>query len=151
MTWSTFLVDEAATVAFGEGLGAALAPGGVVYLEGTLGAGKTTLCRGVLRAFGYSGAVKSPTYTLVEAYEFPHASVFHFDLYRLGDPQELDFMGIRDYFLLNNVVLIEWPVRGQGYLPEADLRLSLNPQREGRKLEIETLSKRGVDVLTAIA
>lgn len=151
MTWSTFLADEVGTVGFGESLGAALALGGVVYLEGTLGAGKTTLCRGVLRAFGYSGAVKSPTYTLVEAYEFPQSSVFHFDLYRLGDPQELDFMGIRDYFLPNNVVLVEWPVRGLGYLPEADLRLSLNPQREGRKLEIETLSKRGVDVLTAIA
>ncbi|TQV72638.1 tRNA (adenosine(37)-N6)-threonylcarbamoyltransferase complex ATPase subunit type 1 TsaE [Exilibacterium tricleocarpae] len=134
--------DEAATVHLGEKLGATLTGllqrpgtgGTVVYLEGDLGAGKTTLCRGILRAFGYSGAVKSPTYTLVEPYELGGVTVYHFDLYRLADPEELEFLGVRDYFDAGNLCLIEWPKRGQGFLPAADLAVKVEVCLPGRRV-----------------
>ncbi len=151
MERKAYLENEAATVAWGQKLGEALKrSGGIVYLEGTLGAGKTTFCRGVLSVFGHSGAVKSPTYTLVEPYNFNDVTVYHFDLYRLADPQELEFIGIRDYFLSKSVALIEWPARGAGVIPNADIGIQLNPEQEGRKLTLESFSTRGVDVLTAI-
>jgi len=149
--WSTFLQNETATVACGETLGKHLvARGAVVYLEGVLGVGKTTFCRGVLSAFGYSGAVKSPTYTLVEPYETEFLTVYHFDLYRLGVPEELEFIGVRDYFVPLQVSLIEWPSKGRGFIPHADLIVSLNVEKEGRKLSIESGTERGVEVLSAL-
>lgn len=126
------LADEAATVALGERLGRLLPEGGTLFLLGTLGAGKTTLTRGILRARGHSGAVKSPTYTLVEPYELAGRQVFHFDLYRLGDPEELEYMGIRDYFTEQNLCIVEWPARGQGYLPEPDITVTLSVKAPGR-------------------
>ncbi|WP_339896686.1 tRNA (adenosine(37)-N6)-threonylcarbamoyltransferase complex ATPase subunit type 1 TsaE [uncultured Gilvimarinus sp.] len=152
--WSTWLADEAATVAFGEQLGAqlALCPGCVsVHLAGDLGAGKTTLTRGVLRHFGHSGAVKSPTYTLVESYELSSRTLYHFDLYRLGDPEELEYMGIRDYFAGNSVCLIEWPVRGAGILPEPDLAVALKVQAGGRLVMLEAYSDAGRAVLERLS
>lgn len=140
---SLFLDDEAATVALGESLGRMLVGGGVVYLEGTLGAGKTTLTRGVLRAFGHQGAVKSPTYTLVEPYELAGQAIYHFDLYRLGEPEELEYMGIRDYFLEYSLCIVEWPERGQGYLPLADIRVQLTVQESGRLATLTAVSDRG--------
>lgn len=141
MAW--FLADEEATVAFGRALGEAAADGAVICLEGRLGAGKTTLCRGVLRAFGHSGAVKSPTYTLVEPYEFDSVNVYHFDLYRLADAEELEYMGVRDYFVRENVCLVEWPERGRGFLPSADLTVRIGTQGGGRSLELEPGTARG--------
>ncbi|MGS2717821.1 tRNA (adenosine(37)-N6)-threonylcarbamoyltransferase complex ATPase subunit type 1 TsaE [Eionea flava] len=123
-----WLADEAATVAAGEQLMAQLKPGMTVFLEGTLGAGKTTMTRGMLNQLGHSGAVKSPTYTLVEPYENLPLPVYHFDLYRLGDPEELEYMGIRDYFSSDAICLVEWAERGQGILPQPHIVVQLAPK-----------------------
>lgn len=149
-TLSESLADEAATVAAGRALGSAVKEGAVIYLEGQLGAGKTTLCRGVLAAFGHLGPVKSPTYTLVEPYTLAAGVVYHFDLYRLGDPEELEYMGIRDYFEPGAVCLIEWPARGRGVLPLPDIRVSIEQQGTGRRLEIRGESGRGRAIVTAM-
>ena len=123
------LKDEEATVGVGSRLGSLLIGGLTLFLEGQLGAGKTTLTRGLLTALGHSGAVKSPTYTLVEPYEDLAVTAYHFDLYRLGDPEELAYLGIRDYFDSSAICIVEWPDKGVGFLPEADIRLELQPQQ----------------------
>lgn len=131
-------------VAFGRQLGLALKAqlrsdsAIIVTLEGDLGAGKTTLSRGVLQGFGHTGSVKSPTYTLVEPYQFDDCSVHHFDLYRLGDPEELEFMGIRDYLTGFSLCLVEWPSRAGGILPEADFAVTVTAEGEGRNVHIES-------------
>lgn len=112
----------------------------LVFLEGSLGAGKTTLVRGFLRAAGYCGAVKSPTYTLVEEYVLNQHKIFHFDLYRLTDPEELEWMGIRDYFAEDCVCFIEWPAMGKGMLPDPDVVIRLTVQDSGRLLTFEKIS-----------
>lgn len=135
------LDDDVQMVKFGEQLGRAIAvfDGALaIYLQGELGAGKTTLSRGVLRAFGHAGAVKSPTYTLVEPYEFAGRTLYHFDLYRLGDPEELEYMGIRDYFAAPNICLVEWPERGAGLLPAADISLHISVSPPGRRIQLES-------------
>lgn len=134
-----FLADTEATEAFGKQLWQQLPEKCVVFLHGDLGAGKTTLVRGFLRAAGFSGAVKSPTYTLVEDYNVNGRKIFHFDLYRLTDPEELEWIGIRDYFDDNAVCFIEWPTQGEGYLPKADKVITLTAQGEGRIVQMQSL------------
>jgi tRNA threonylcarbamoyladenosine biosynthesis protein TsaE len=135
------LANEDEMVVFGARIGKCLAahPQAIsLHLLGDLGAGKTTLTRGILRAFGHQGAVKSPTYTLVEEYELAQRRIYHFDLYRLGDPEELEYMGIRDYFSEGNIGLIEWPARGEGVLPVPDVIVKIAVDGTGRKLELST-------------
>lgn len=141
-----FIDNEIDMVDLGERLGLVLAAhseAAIVFLEGDLGAGKTTLSRGILRAFGHSGSVKSPTYTLVEAYELPERHVYHFDLYRLGDPEELEYLGIRDYFDDHSISLIEWPARGAGYLPSPDWWLQVTVEGVGRRISVEAKTAKG--------
>jgi len=154
------LVDEAETVALGGDIARILlaknddakeaSPAFVAYLNGDLGAGKTTLTRGFVRAMGHQGNVKSPTYTLVEPYELPPWRVFHFDLYRLGDPEELEYMGIRDYFNENCCCFVEWPEKGAGLLANADLIINMAYQGEQRIIKLQAESDAGNDVLSSL-
>jgi tRNA threonylcarbamoyladenosine biosynthesis protein TsaE len=141
------LPDEAATLAFGAQLARELSPGMTFYLEGDLGAGKTTLVRGVLRALGYGGRVKSPTYTLAENYSLPAFELYHFDLYRLHDPREWLDAGFRDVADGQVVTLIEWPEKAAGWLPPPDVIVRLTIADEAREIECEAASPRGAHYL----
>ena len=136
------------------GLGATLAGllkgEGVIHLSGGLGAGKTTLCRGILRAMGHSGAVKSPTFTLVEPYQILDSEVYHFDLYRLADPGELEYIGIDEYFGNNKLCLIEWPEKAIGYLPQHDLEITIDVLGEKRIIGVRSNSQSGEEICTQL-
>jgi len=146
--------NETEMLALGAEISRACPAGLVIYLAGDLGMGKTTLSRGFLQCCGHRGPVKSPTYTLVEPYQFGleynNRQVFHFDLYRLGDPGELEYMGIRDYFNDIDICLIEWPDKGEGFLPPADLVVRIEPHKEGRKLSLQGNSKNGKKIIKEI-
>ncbi|QPK64761.1 tRNA (adenosine(37)-N6)-threonylcarbamoyltransferase complex ATPase subunit type 1 TsaE [Methylomonas sp. LL1] len=129
------------TELLGAALWRALPKKCLLFLYGDLGAGKTTLVRGLLRAAGHAGSVKSPTYSLVEEYRLADRAVFHFDLYRLKDPEELEWMGINDYLQQDALCCVEWPQMGEGYLPAADLELRLGYHGEGRSIEINALAE----------
>lgn len=151
MTQDVFTIaaaDEAAMVQLGARLGGVCEPGLLVFLQGDLGMGKTTFSRGFIQSLGHPGAVKSPTYTLVEPYRLQDLDVFHFDLYRLGDPEELEFMGIRDYFGDMSVCLVEWPERGLGALPSADLVITIEQEGRGRRLVFCAQTAQGKRILT---
>jgi len=151
--FAVFLADEAATEAVGRALAATVGRSGrgaTVFLQGNLGMGKTTLSRGVMRGMGHQGAVKSPTYTIVEPYEHLTPRVYHFDLYRLGDPEELEYLGIRDYFDKLSLCLIEWAERGEGILPAPDLRVRLEPEDEGRRAVFQPETPAGKELLDGL-
>ena len=135
MNW--FLADESEMLTLGKELLPLLKPGMLVFLEGDLGAGKTTLVRGILRASGYEGVVKSPTYTIVEEYQLGEMPFYHFDLYRLADPEELEWMGIGDYLSKEAICLMEWPQKGEGFLPRANMILSFKKKGAGREVNLK--------------
>lgn len=137
------LADEAATLALGVEIAAALHPGLVVFLRGNLGAGKTTLARGILRGLGYQGKVKSPTYNLVELYKISRLYFYHFDLYRFNDPIEWEDAGFREYFNAASICLVEWPEKARGLLPAADLEIILGITEIGRNVEIQAGTEAG--------
>lgn len=162
---SIFLADEQATTIFGQHLAkvcqSAFPEKGLnIHLYGDLGAGKTTLVRGLVQYFLPQAKVKSPTYTLVESYPLnkPSATetnpafkqIYHFDLYRLADPEELEFMGGRDYFAADALCLVEWPSRGEGWLAEPDIEITLSYQPDGRKVDLLGHTAAGKDLVTKL-
>jgi tRNA threonylcarbamoyladenosine biosynthesis protein TsaE len=139
------LRDEAATLALGGALAAGVAPGRVMHLRGDLGAGKTTLTRGLLRALGYAGRVKSPTYTLVEHYSLSSLNLYHFDFYRFKDQEEWLSSGFRDYFNAQSLCVVEWPERAGDLLapPDLELRLEFDADTSGRRAVLLAHSEAG--------
>ena len=141
------LKNETETTEIGSKLASYLKGGEVIYLKGDLGAGKTTLVRGALNGLGHTGNVKSPTFTIVESYSIDDYIIYHFDLYRINDEDELEYIGIRDYCDDSAICFFEWPERGGDLLPDADILISLSYQNEGRALEISTFSEIGDSII----
>ena len=143
---------EAAQEALGEALGRLLRPGTVIHLRGEIGAGKTTLTRGLLRGLGVTVPVKSPTYTLVEPYETPRAAVYHFDLYRLADPEELHFFGAEEYFSPETICILEWAERAGDELPLPDLIVQADYRdADSRTVRLEARTEAGQAIVEALA
>jgi len=142
--------DEADMLALGGRLARACPAAAVIYLHGQLGAGKTTLARGFLRARGYGGAVKSPTYTLIEPYEVGDRRVYHLDLYRVEDAAELAYLGLRELYEGKAVMLVEWPERGGTYLPPPDLVMEIEYATAGRQLLLVPHSAIGEALISAL-
>ena len=146
--FTAYLPDESATLALGAALARAVAPGLVIYLHGDLGAGKTALTRALLRATGYQGTVKSPTYTLSEPYRVQvngePVDVIHYDLYRMASPEEFLDAGFREDFDGRNICIVEWPEKGEPVLPPPDVRVLLEVSGAGRTVELQALSPQGL-------
>ncbi len=138
---------EARQEALGAALAGIIAPPCIVYLAGDLGAGKTTLVRGLLHGLGHTGRVKSPTYTLLEPYELPGLHCYHFDLYRLADAEELMFLGLEDLLQPDALLLIEWPERGEGLLPAPDLTIQIFHQGLSRRVVLQPTGEKGLQII----
>ncbi|OBX02921.1 tRNA (adenosine(37)-N6)-threonylcarbamoyltransferase complex ATPase subunit type 1 TsaE [Gallibacterium genomosp. 1] len=148
-----FLANEEATIALGQKLSRFLltpTQNFVIYLNGQLGAGKTTLTRSIIQAMGYQGNVKSPTYALVEEYHLPQKSIYHFDLYRLSDPEELEFIGFRDYFRENALCLLEWAEKGGDIIPQPDLLINIEYQEQARQITLIANSNIAAQMICAL-
>ena len=143
--------DEAATLRLGERLAPGIAPGRVLHLSGELGSGKTTLVRGLLRALGWSGRVKSPTYTLVELYPLSSLNLYHFDFYRFKDRAEWLNSGFRDYFNPDSACIVEWPERAEGLLEPPDLDVTLSFDGAGRSASLRARSPSGQAWLSSLS
>ena len=141
------LKGETETTAIGAKVASYLKGGEVIYLKGELGTGKTTLVRGALNKLGFVGNVKSPTYTIVEPYSIDNHVVYHFDLYRLNDPEELELLGIRDYCDGQSICFFEWPEKGENLTPNADINLLLTYTKEGRNVELTAITEIGKSIL----
>lgn len=137
--------NEEAMLALGAKIAASLFPGMRVYLQGQLGAGKTTLCRGLLRGLGYIGPIKSPTYGIVEHYEINGLEFHHFDFYRICDPEECEYMGLRDYLSDEAIILVEWPEHVEKILPEASVycKITVSSDNDGREVELTAFDRQG--------
>ncbi len=138
-----YLIDDAATLALGSEISDVLHAGLTIYLNGNLGAGKTTLARGILHGLGYKHVVKSPTYNLVEIYKISRLYLYHFDFYRFNDPIEWEEAGFREYFNTDTVCLVEWPEKADKLLPHADLQVFINIVESGRNIEIQAGTETG--------
>ena len=145
------LADETATLALGARLGQAIESGQTLYFHGDLGAGKTTLVRGLLHGLGHAGKVKSPTYTLMEPYVISGLNLYHFDLYRFNDPEEWEAAGFRDHFNAESVCLVEWPEKARELLPSPDIDIELMPKAGGREVKLTANSISGEKTLKAMS
>ena len=145
------LKNETETTEIGSKLASCLKGGEVIYLKGELGTGKTTLVRGVLNRLGHAGNVKSPTYTIVEPYLIDSHVIYHFDLYRLDDPEELESLGIRDYCDGQSICFFEWPEKGGNLLPNADINLELTYFESTREVEFTSKSDVGKTILKQLS
>jgi tRNA threonylcarbamoyladenosine biosynthesis protein TsaE len=146
-----FLADEAAQVGLAATVAKYLKSSFIIFLDGDLGTGKTTFARGFIHASGFDGVVKSPTYTLVEPYPIDESRMcYHFDLYRLAEPEELEFTGARDYFNENAVCLVEWPEKAEGFLPPADWVCVFSYENTGRNLNISALTDKGKELMLQV-
>lgn len=148
--FTLYLPDEPATLAFGDRVSRVLTNGLVIYLHGDLGAGKTTLVRGILHGMGHVGKVKSPTYTLVEPYVISGINLYHFDLYRFVDEEEWEASGFRDYFNNQSICFVEWPEKAGKLIPQADLDIQLSPQETGRRIVMTANTAAGKHSLEAL-
>jgi len=148
--WELSVANEGEMESLGKQLASIVVQAGLVYLGGDLGAGKTTLVRGILRGLGHEGVVKSPTFTLVEPYRLGGDLVYHFDLYRLNDPEELEHIGAREYFSGDALCLVEWPEKGRGFLPLPDIDVMIHKVKQGRNVRLELTSDCGAALSSAL-
>lgn len=146
VAWQISVANAGKMETLGQQLAPILNEVGLVFLGGDLGAGKTTLVRGILRGFDYRGVVSSPTFTLVEPYLLGGRRIYHFDLFRLNDPEELEMIGAREYFSGNDLCLLEWPDKGEGFLPTPDINVIIQKVKQGRTVRFETMSDCGADL-----
>jgi tRNA threonylcarbamoyladenosine biosynthesis protein TsaE len=146
-----YAADAAATESLGAQVAARCVPGIRIFIDGDLGAGKTTFVRGLLNAAGHAGPIRSPTFTLVETYDTRIGPVFHFDLYRLAHPRELETLGYRDFFDGSGICLVEWPQRAGSLLGMPDLRVTLSFRNGGRWVTLEAHSVRGQGMIPPVS